>query len=334
MKHTALVFYALLLSLTAGVVLGETLSELPPQQFRDYKAHIACGKQVTVWFGNRIALVLDGENPGQRDPHVMAKITSVLDGIFDAYDKVTGSKPRLTAAIEGRIIIEVSDQVGGGLANHGEFGIGIGDGFFKELYDRVKSGSNTYDQVFFYEIARNYWMEDMNPSIDYHTSAGPDDWGWWTVGFNNAMSVVIPKQVPGIDDMFYFGQNGQAFAAGMESDLNQYLAHPEKYNWENSWCVRIVPWNENTSVNDLMTGLLLRLQREHGGIEFMSALYREIPRQRPLPKDKSDYQAARDNFYSAASIAAKKDLWEFFTRDLRWKISDPARQRVKKDLHF
>ncbi|MEQ1751876.1 MAG: hypothetical protein ABL974_20810 [Prosthecobacter sp.] len=303
-----------------------------PLHIRDYQAHIACGNEVTVWLGHRVAVVLDGEKPEQRDPAIMAKITSALDGIFNAYDKVTGKKPKLTADIKKRIIVEVSDKVGGGLANHGQYGIGIGDGFFNDLYERVKVGTNTYDQVFFYEAARNYWMPDMNPAIDYHTTEGPTDYGWWTVGFNNAMSVVMPRQVQGVTDMVYFGQSGQQFSDSMEANLTEYLSKPEKYNWENSWCVRLVPWKENTSLNDLMTGLLIRLQRENGGIDFMTRLYSEIPKQRPLPTSLSDYQSARDNFYAAASIAAKEDLFVFFTKDLRWQISDKAHQKVKGKL--
>jgi len=323
---------ALLLALLVTPGLSQTSENPPPKHVLDYKPNIAGGPEVTVWFGKRTALVLDGEKPEQRDPEIMARICSGLDGIFDAYDRVTTRRPKLASPFEGRIRVEVSSQVGGGLASHGVRGIGVGDGFFKGLYERVKAGNNTYDQVFFYEIARNYWMADMNPAIDYHTSAGPEDYGWWTVGFNNAMSIFMPKEVPGITDMYYFGENGQTFSDGMEANLKEYLAHPEKYNWDNAWCVRLESWKANTSLNDLMTGLLIRLYREQGGIEFISRLYQEIPKQRPLPKNLSDYQVARDNFYSAVSFAAKKDLWEFFTKELRWEISDAAHQRVVNRL--
>lgn len=320
----------------AAILLVASATEAGPKavqrHLRDYQPYIKCGPEVTVWFGKRVALILDGEAPGRRDPDVMARICSTFDRIFDAYDRVTGRRPKLERPLAGRIRIEVTPKVGGGLAHHGSLGFAVGDGFFQKLYDRVKSGVNTYDQVFFYEIARNYWMEDMNPAIDYHTSGGPDDWGWWTVAFNNAMAVVMPGQVPGIDDMFYFGQGGREFATGMEAYLDEYLAHPEKYTWENSWCVRLLPWKENTSVNDLMTGLLVRLQREHGGVKFISGLYREIPRQRPLMRDRSDYQTARDNFYAAASLAAREDLWDFFTKDLRWTLRETAHRRVKEGL--
>ena len=303
-----------------------------PVRLRGYQPYIKCGPEVTAWFGARCALVLDGETPGRRDPEVMGKICLTFDRIYEAYIKVTQRHPKLDSPLDGRVRIEVTPQVGGGLANHGRAGVAIGEGFFGGLYERVKAGTNTYDQVFFYEIARNFWMEDMNPPIDYHTSAGPQDWGWWTVGFNNAMSVAMPAQVEGVEDMFYFGQGGKAFAAGMEANLDTFLGDREKYTWTNSWCVRMLPWKENTSLNDLMTGLLLRLQREHGGIRFVTALYREIPRQRPLPRSKSDYPAARDNFYAAASLAAGVDLWDFFSGDLRWGLSEPTRRRVANDL--
>jgi hypothetical protein len=303
-----------------------------PRYERDYQPYIRCGPEVTAWFGRRVALVLDGERPDRRDPQVMAKIVATFDRTFDAYDRVTGRRPRLDAPLLGRIRIEVSPRVGGGLANHGTLGIAVGDGFFKGLYDRVKAGKNTYDHVFFYEIARNYWMEDMNPPIDYHTSAGPDSWGWWTVAFNNLMAAVMPKQVPGVDDLHYAGRGRAGFARGMEAFLDEYIAHPEKYDWANSWCAPRLPWSPKTSVNDLMTGLLVHLQRKHGGIAFVSGLYREIPRQRPLPRDRSDYLACRDNIYAACSLAAREDLGDFFTKNLRWTLSTSTRARVQRAL--
>jgi len=309
---------------------------LPPLTLSNYHAHISCKPQVTVWFGKRVALIIEGETPKNRDPDVMSKICETFDGIFDAYDRVTGCHPKLDphGSIEGHYPLEFSTLTPGGwVAQHGTFGVSWGFGFFDKLYTRVASGKNTYDQAYFYEITRNYWMPDMNPHIDYVTSFSSTDYGWWTVGFNNAMSVFIPKECVGIDDMYYFGKNGQQFSDDMESNLNEYLAHPEKYTWENSWCVRILPWTKNTSLNDLMTGLLIRLAKENGGIKFISGLYREIPRQ-PLLKGRYDYQGERDNFYTASSLAAQRDLYQFFTKDLRWQISAEARKRAMTDLHL
>lgn len=333
MKQTTLAVVALFGVWAVSSTAADTVEiNAPFETHTDYQPHIAGGPVVSVWFGERVALVIDGEeHPEQRDPDAMTHIVRTLDRIFDAYEQVTGRQPKLTAPFKERIRVEVNSKVGGGLAHHGRLGVGIGDGFFEGLYKRVKSGVHTYDQVFFYEIARNYWMADMNPGIDYHTSKGPEDWGWWTVGFNNAMSIFLPKEIDGVEDMYYFGRNGQAFSNGMEANLNTYIAHPDKYDWDNSWNVPLVPWAKRTSVNDLMTGLLVRLYRDHGGIEFIKELYGQIPKLKPL-ETKSDRQGARDNFYRAASRAAKNDLSEFFVKKLRWELTEDALSEIRHEL--
>lgn len=294
------------------------------ETFTNYQAYIAGGPTVSAWYGDRVALVIDGEDsPQDRDAEAMTKIVETFDDIFDAFDSVTGRSPALNAPLRGKIRIEVSSSVGGGLANHGSLGVAIGDGFFEGLYNRVRSGTDTYDQVFFYEIARNYWMPDMNPRIDYHTSAGLSDYGWWTVGFNNAMSIFLPEVIDTVDDMYYFGSGGETFSQGMEANLNTYIAGEGLYNWDNSWNVPLMPWSQSTSLNDLMTGLLVRLHRDHGGSDFIQRLYEEIPMLEPL-ENMSDWQGARNNFYVAASLAADQDLADFFTDELRWELTVEA----------
>ncbi len=294
-----------------------------------YKRNIAGGDKVSVWLGRRTALVIDGElEPEKRDGEVMTEIVGVFDEVFDAYERITGVKPKATRQFEGRALVEVSDKVGGGLAHHGRLGIAVGDGFFEGLYRRFKGGEKTLDQIYFYEIARNYWPSTFNPRIDYHTSKGVDDYGWWTVGFNNAMSIFLPAEIGGITDMYYFGSGGAKFAAGMERNLTAYLEGD--YSWEEGWCINLVPWAERTSLNDLMTGLLVRLHRDNGGNEFIRKLYREIPKRREL-RGRDDYQGARDNFYIAASLAASKDLRAFFA-ELRWEIGKEAKEEVAKAL--
>ncbi|MEM7385492.1 MAG: DUF5060 domain-containing protein [Verrucomicrobiota bacterium] len=297
---------------------------------RDYQAYIASGNKVSAWEGQRTALVLDGvEDPSAYDQQVMGEIVQILDRVFDAYDKVTGQSPKAgSRAFDGRATVEVSTKVGGGLAHHGRLGVAIGQGFFDKLYERFKGGERTLDQVFFYEIARNYWPSTFNPRIDYHTTKGPKDYGWWTVGFNNAMSIFMPSEVEGISDMYYFGRDRKTFSKGMEANLTAYLEGD--YTWKQGWCINLVPWKERTSLNDLMTALLIRLHRENGGNAFISKLYREIPKL-PKLKGRDDYQGARDQFYIASSLAAGKDLQETY-KELRWELSDEARAGVARSL--
>ena len=142
------------------------------------------------------------------------------------------------------------------------------------------------------------------------------------------MSIFLPAEVSNITDMYYFSSNGKQFSDSMEKNITKYLAG--NYSWKEGWCINLVPWAERTSLNDLMTGLLIQLHRDHGGNKFMKNLYHEIPKLKDL-KGRDDYQGARDNFYIASSLAAQKDLFDYYKK-IRWNISQQARDEVIKKL--
>ena len=108
------------------------------------------------------------------------------------------------------------------------------------------------------------------------------------------------------------------------------LVHDGDYTWEKGWCINLVPRAERRSLNDLMPALLIQLDHEHGGIEFIRWLYREIPRLVKL-KDGDDYRAVPDDSYLVASIAATQDL-HIHLAILRWKIGDSARRGAPNAL--
>ncbi|MEM9080800.1 MAG: hypothetical protein AAGC74_08935 [Verrucomicrobiota bacterium] len=326
--NTCLTILSTLLCISANLP-AQQLPLATYQEIPQYQPYIAGGPHVSVWFGERVALVIDGEKaPENRNQKVIIEILKTLDETFAAFERITGVKPILNGPFPNHTTVEVSSKVGGGLAHHNRLGIAVGDGFFEKLYQRFEQGTKTLDQVFLYEIARNYWPPTFNPRIDYHTTKGPEDYGWWTVGFNNAMSIFLPSEITSITDMHYFGQNGRQFAEGMEKNLTTFLAGD--YSWEEAWCVNLMPWSQRTSLNDLMTALLIRLHRENGGNTFLKSLYREIPKLPPL-KARNDYQGARDNFYLASSLAASKDLSNVF-QEIRWEISDQARTALRQQL--
>lgn len=305
-------------------------NEVKFKKLNDYQKNIAGGKTVSVWFGEKTALVIDGETgPEKRDQKVMTELLRTFDKMFQKYEETTGVKPRHAGHFKNLAVIEVSDKVGGGLAHHNQLGIAVGTGFFENLYKRWQQGEKTLDQIFFYETARNFWPPEFNRKIDYHTTKGINDYGWWTVGFNNAMSIFLPAEIPQITDMHYFGSNGKQFSDGMEKNIIQY--QEGNYSWKEGFCINLMPWNERASLNDLMTALLIQLHRENGGNKFIKKLYREIPKLKDL-KGRDDYQGARDNFYIAASLAAEKDLIDYFTK-IRWEISEKVKKEVSQKFH-
>ena len=299
------------------------------EKITNYRKNIAGGKVVSAWLGKRAAIVIDGETaPEERDQKIMTELVQTFDKLFETYEEITGVKPNNYGYFKDLATIEVSDKVGGGLAHHNQLGIAVGTGFFENLYKRWKKGERTLDQIYFYETARNFWPPEFNRKIDYHTTKGVDDYGWWTVGFNNAMSIFLPSEIPQVKDMYYFGSNGKQFSDGMEKNIIKYIEG--NYSWKDGFCINLVPWAERTSLNDLMTGLLIQLHRDYGGIKFIKNLYREIPKLKDL-KGRDDYQGARDNFYIASSLAAQKDLISYFSK-IRWSISDKAKKEVNKKL--
>ena len=234
---------------------------------------------VAVWYGNRVAIVVDPQS-SLPSPNfaTMTNIAFAFDNLYTAYDQVTGQTP-LTGnyLLNGKIRVEFTTNMPSGVAgtasdNSGYYGIAVGNGFMTysgELYARYNQGIQTVDQAMFYESQRDYWTPLFNTRIDYATltqppgRANPNSWGWWTVGFNNAMSIFMSQGViAGVTNMYYYGQNAQQFAAGMMANLTTYTNNPQLYNFTNSWCSDWVPWSvpgNPTSVNDLMTATLIDL---------------------------------------------------------------------------
>lgn len=97
--------------------------------------------------------------------------------------------------------------------------------------------------------------------------------------------------------------------------------------WKDVFYHERLPWNKDQSLDNLYSGLLIQLWREHGRKRFLRRWFRgAIPTLLSrCPADKDDFVTARDNFFLAACYAAGADLTDFFEGVLRWPISDGAR---------
>lgn len=148
-------------SLLAAVtsIAGADQKQTPYEVNSDYKSYIAGDGEVVVWYGKRVALVLDDEpEPEQRNAETMKAVLGALDDVAECYDRVTGRRPRLTAPLNGRIRIEVSSKVGGGLAHHGRLGVAIGDGFFRgSTNDSTKENGQSIRSFFTRLLATTGW---------------------------------------------------------------------------------------------------------------------------------------------------------------------------------
>lgn len=309
---------------------------------REYTARRKQGQQLLVAESNGTAERLE------------SALTSAFDAIYLAFVEICGGHPsRLENPCHGRVVIQVPlDNAGaGGLAHHDVGGISVGQGLVMPLVQRwisalaersdvcwlprfdgglkgLKFGTRvpreaSVDQVFFYEMTRNFWKPEFNRKIDWYCDGVETCWGWWTVGMCNAMAIIIPAiiNLP----MFYFGQGRDEFRNRMVAELVAYETYSSgTKNPFQAWTCSLMPWRPKESVNDLMTALIVRSFERFGGARWISGFFREIRRVPDInttEAGENNFQGARDNLYRIWSRAAEADLRNVFQLELRWEIS-------------
>ena len=227
----------------------------------------------------------------------------------------------------GRIVTQVAiDNCGaGGLAHHGTTGISVGKGIFEVQYANCLAGNNNYGQIYFYETNRNYWPNYFNYKFDWAMDSSPSDWGFWTVGMNNAQAYMMCHYLG--CELEYGGTNNMLQT--WHDGSIQEMVNSFDYTWDSCWIKKNMPWRPAGTINSLMQGFLIYGYDNWGGFDFLDGVYDGI--QDPtIPErvDVLDYETCRDNVYKIWSKAANRDLINFFENVLRWPITDSAKSWV------
>lgn len=288
----------------------------------------------TVWMIDDLGVVIEGETSKDRDPKIMYEIVLALDDVIDQFYLISGL-PELEKAtsFKNRLVIEVpQDNCGaGGLAHHGIAGISVGIYFLDQIYDSFAQGNKSIHQIFYYELNRNFWIPSWNDKIEWSRDQGDWDWGHWTVGFNNAHAILMPKQL-GYGFM-YFGQTSAQFENSMVMNLNIYTSN-DQYNFENGWMQSWMVWDDKNTINDLMTGLIVYSYDRFGGEEWLKNVYYYLNSDVIANRESmKSYQQCRDNIYKIWSLSAERDLEEFFQSELKWVISNEAIEFVNQKIN-
>ena len=306
------------------------VSQVNPQQV-DFTYNIAScvgTSNSTAWVGEHAVLMIEAETPSDRDAEAMKIIVQTFEDILAKYEEVTGlyNMP-FASSFDNKPVIEiVLDNCGaGGFASHGVLGMSTGKVFFDRMYDRyIFNQEIAVPQVFFYELNRNFW-DGYNSKFDWSMDNNPSNYGWWTVGMNNAMAYMMPDML-GIK-VQYFGSYGLDFwADGMLGDFYPYLNDPQ-YDFDYGWTQSFMPWRPEQSINNLMSGLIIYSYQNFGGEEWLKGFYKQM--NGTFIEDRSSmiaFQECRDNIYKIWSIAAGRDLIDFFEEDMRWVISSSAKE--------
>jgi len=312
--------------------------EVSVYEVDNYKRYIVGGPHVRVYEGSRIAMVVADGLEADFSPNItdkksndaMRKILLNLQALLTVYDTMVGMVPPPTynSQIHGKVPYEIGYLVGaGGRAGHGVAGVAIGPALMGEMYRWALAGdATTINHVFYYEIMRNYMFPEIFTLVlDYSMNGGPLDWGWVNQGFIDVTGCLVSEIIDPPVSFNYYGNNREAFMDMMEAHVFTYMSNTS-YNWDNTFMHNRLAWSPSQSVDNLFAGILVNLYRNELGFQFIRGFFHALPGLVPrAPKSKLDNQGARDNFFLAASIGAKRNLYDLFTKDLRWNISTNAK---------
>jgi len=304
------------------------------QTVYNYQIAYCVGSQnSTAWIGQDVVVMIEAETPADRDPVIMAQVIGLFEDVIAKYEELTGlTNLPMASQYNGKPVIEVVlDNCGaGGLASHGVLGMSTGTYFLNEFYNLLANGQVAMPQVFLYELNRNFWAPSFNNKFDWAMDNQSQNWGWWTVGMNNAQAYIIPQSL-GID-LYYFGNDINYWENRMVGELNDYM-NDTQYDFDYGWRQALMPWHNTESINDLMSGLLIYSYNNFGGENWVKGFYQYI-QDASIPNRPNvfAYQECRDNVYKIWSLAAQQDLISFFENDLRWVISQATKDCVASEL--
>jgi len=328
----------LLLSLLLFIIPGIAFSQVTTQEVAfDYQIASCVGtSNSTAWIGDEVVIMIEGETPLDRDSSIMVEIVQTFENVISKYEEITGlDNLPLASSFDNKPVIEVVlDNCGaGGLASHGVMGMSTGKPFLNEFYDLVRQGNVSVPQVFLYELNRNFWaagMDGFNGKFDWAMNDDPQNYGWWTVGMNNAQAYIIPKTLD--IGLYYFGSDINYWENRMVGELEDYL-NDDQYDFDYGWRQSLMPWHNTESINDLMTGLIIYSYNNFGEEAWIKGFYEHVKNvDIPNRSGVFAYQECRDNIYKIWSYAAEENLISFFEDDLRWLVSEEAKACVVE--HF
>lgn len=242
------------------------------------------------------------------------------------YDSTTNFFRQYTGAdgITRKWVIEMNDELCNsyaGAAHNGRSWCAVPKNLVQDLLNTVYTIKPQIPQVVLYESGRACYDLIFDNILDWELT-NTYDYGYWTLGFNGAMTVLAPGSLG--YELSYYGQNLNKFRSDRLKDLSTYMSN-SAYNFSNTWSQTLLPWNVYQSVNDLMSGLLIDLHDKYGGLKFLSRMFYRLKEQ-PSTYPRTDRQNRANNLYRACRAAAfdlydsniANSLYNYFRISLKW----------------
>ena len=330
--------------------------------------------------------------------YAMAMFVDIYDRLVSFYSYIFENKlptqgPRYLNKI---FTLETAYIEAGGLGNADLNHCCVGPGFFAPSFnsfvDYLKDNTNLpyLHQAIPYEAFRAFtYPRQFTNYFDYRCYNTSDrgktnpplsygEWGWVNQGFVNVTGSLYLSTVRTPTLSFFYMEKGfSPFFNYFEEKLDTYIAGVKSgiYTWLNTMMFNRLIWTGQgdcqatgcSGLDDLYSGLLIRLFKTQGGLIFLKRLIKAVitlgtPRyattfmDSPNAGDYVDYltvekvpsphnniwdprggegpkltcQTAAENYYIAASYGANKDLYDYFKNTLGAPIRDEARAYALK----
>ena len=273
-------------------------TRLAPVQWKDFDGNTV---QLVPWQGEHVTLLAQ---PGRvRDQGVMDRLVGALDRAWAYYAQATGRRPeRGSWDLDGRdTVAEVDTTCGAGCGWLGTEGIQMLPSYFEQLLDDVAQ-HDTYVQVPFYELGRNFWFWG-----DQLAFSGPPGDAVVT-GFAVWMRF-RSMHAAGVAGSPFDGRPFPEFEQRVADLAGQYEGDPSLT------FAGTIGSNRSPGAyggTDFWASLMMQLARRHGDERFVERFWHEAS---ILPAARS-LGGTVVNWQRAASYAACADLEPVFS--IRW----------------
>ena len=302
--------------------------------------------------------------------YAMAILVDNMDKLIDQFLLTVNRTPTPNQYRNKPIRIEIAYINAGGLSFHGISGMATGPAYLMNFFNSCMRTlqDNTklvqFEQVFTYEFSRNYLFPDtIFPILNYNVYNYLDrnnpnkvaitgNYNYTTCitqGFVNILGGILTTNINPKVSYNYSGYDLPRMFKMMENHLDIYING--NYIWDDVFMYDRLIWNTNESLDNLYSGLLIRLWSTHTTngnnfiVRFFKAINLMIPSrhpktfqysssvtspandgatQDPIANLRFNAQTAAENFYIAASYGAKQDVYTYFTVTLRRSISPEA----------
>eukprot|EP00121_Abeoforma_whisleri_P007266 Awhi_evm1s6627 len=313
------------------------------------KAHFYSGDNVIITIGQNALSALPSI-PKIENDEALELIIEKLDTYYNNLIRITGFEPTSQEQPfdEDKVAVSVADSPVEKFAINGLKGILISPEDLAQMY--ISAQENINDATVPFKISHSSLTTQAESFIDPDLmfqlyEVGNDDEsqnlisGQFYQALINTIGPLLTEEI-GTDFESEDGSNRESFKASKLEDFETYISQIQSsvYSYESVFEgeSNALPWDNTKVISDVLSGLIVYFYDNYGKVEFLdrfweaSKIFREFDYINGGQNSRA--QRHRDNLFMTFSIAASKNLSSFFENDMKFILSDSAKNFIRNNL--